>query len=136
METQALEHPAVLRFGAHFQVPSPLEADDVRNQRCHQSLTAMLLSHGDTLDDVTLDAGSGQDGTLPVRHHIIRINFLKGKSIVPEEAFHLCAEKRSAQRHLRYVIILILFHPFSKHSNTPGSACHGITMRMYGFIID
>ena len=136
MESQALEKRHVLRFGKDFQIPATLPGDNPGYQRSHEPFAAMGLVHGDTFDDITPNPRTRQEDAVVTRHGIIRINFLKGEPIVTEEAFHLRAEKGSAQRHLRYVVILILFHPFSKHSNTPGSACHGIMLRMYGFIVE
>ena len=113
LETQALEDAQVLRFREDFHVrvaPFGGHGKEAGNQRNGEAQRAGFGRHGETFQDVSLEAAAGEDGPVGRQDRQIQINFPEPEAIAPEEVFHLAADHWNAQRQFLYVDCFKWFH--------------------------
>ena len=114
LEAQAFEERAVLRLREDFQVgaaPFGGHGNEAGNERDGEAQRAGFGRHGETFQDVSLEAAAGEDGAIVGKDRQIQINFPEPETIAPEEVFRAVPVCRSFQ----------MVPSSCRLSNTPGS---------------
>ena len=102
-ESETLKNLAVLRLRKHFhRLVSALRcfANQVRNQSVADVLVAQLLAHGNTLDDIALQAASGQNFiAVGTGDDGIVVHLVQPELVGFEELFYPAPPKRHGERN-------------------------------------